>query len=91
MTIARWTDERLDQLADDVDNLRGSVADLRATAEIMLQTQIQHQQNFEVVVSEIRDIKAEIRDIKAEIRGLQLENRRILEEMRGIEPDKQSE
>lgn len=84
MTITRWTDERLDQLADDVDNLRGSVADLRATAEIMLQTQIQHQQNFEVVVSEIRDIKADIR-------GLQLENRCILEEMRGIEPDNRSE
>lgn len=43
MIITRWTDQRLDQLADDVDNLRGSVADLRATAEIMLQTQTQHQ------------------------------------------------
>ena len=76
MTIKRWTDESLDQLAEDVDNLRASTADLRTTAEIMLQTQMQYQQNFEIVVNEIQIIKADIK-------GLQLENRRMLEELRG--------
>ena len=76
MTIKRWTDESLDQLAEDVNNLRASTADLRTTAEIMLQTQMQYQQNFEIVVNEIQVIKADIK-------GLQLENRRMLEELRG--------
>lgn len=80
MIIEHWTDDRLDQLADDVDNLRVSVADLRATAEIMLQTQLQHQRNFEIVVTEIRDIRADIQ-------GLQLENRRMLEELRDKRDD----
>ena len=76
MTIKRWTDESLDQLTEDVDNLRASTADLRTAAEIMLQTQMQYQQNFEIVVNEIQIIKADIK-------GLQLENRRMLEELRG--------
>lgn len=80
MTTEHWTDERLNRLADDVDNLRASVADLRTTAEIMLQTQMQHQRNFEVVVNEIRDIRADIQ-------GLQIENRRMLEELRGRRED----
>lgn len=80
MTTERWTDERLNRLADDVDNLRASVADLCTTAEIMLQTQMQHQRNFEVVVNEIRDIRADIQ-------GLQIENRRMLEELRGRRED----
>lgn len=80
MTTEQWTDDRLNRLADDVDNLRASVADLRTTAEIMLQTQMQHQRNFEVVVNEIRDIRADIQ-------GLQIENRRMLEELRGRRED----
>ena len=80
MTTEQWTDERLNRLADDVDNLRASVADLRTTAEIMLQTQMQHQRNFEVVVNEIRDIRADIQ-------GLQIENRRMLEGLRGRRED----
>ena len=90
MTIEQWTDERLDQLAEDVDDLRASTADLRTTAEIMLQTLTQHQQNFDIVVNEIKDTQQnfdivvnEIKDIKADIKGLQLENRRMLEELRG--------
>ena len=90
MTIERWTDERLDQLAEDVDNLRASTADLRTTAEIMLQPLTQHQQNFEIVVNELKDnqqnfeiVVNEIKDIRADIKGLQLDNRRMLEELRG--------
>lgn len=84
MTVERWTDDRLDQLALDVDNLRASIADLRATAEITLQTVVLQQQsieasqrNFEIIASQIR--------------GLQLENRRMLQEMRGLPPDEPDE
>lgn len=84
MTVERWTDDRLDQLALDVDNLRASIADLRATAEITLQPVVLQQQsieasqrNFEIIASQIR--------------GLQLENRRMLQEMRGLPPDEPDE
>ncbi len=80
MAIERWTDERLDQLATDVDGLRASTTELRVTAESLLQTVVLQQQsieasqrNFEVIASQIR--------------GLQLENRRMLQEMRGLPPD----
>lgn len=79
MTTTKWTDERLDQLADDVRGNTTAVADLRATAEALLQTVTIYQSNFEVIIGEIQDIKTEIR-------GLQLENRRMLEELRGDEP-----
>lgn len=87
MVVKRWTDERLDQLADDVDSLRTSVADLRATAEIMLQTQLQHQRNFEVSQRNFETIQRSIETMQGEIRGLQLENRRMLEELRGRRDD----
>lgn len=84
MTIERWTDDRLDQLANDVDNLRASTTNLRATAEALLQTVVLQQEsieasqrNFEIIASQIR--------------GLQLENRRMLQEMRGLPPDEPDE
>ena len=79
MTTTKWTDERLDKLADDVRGNTTAVTDLRATAEALLQTVTIYQSNFEVIIGEIQDIKTEIR-------GLQLENRRMLEELRGDEP-----
>ncbi len=84
MVVERWTDDRLDQLANDVDGLRTSTTELRATAEALLQTVVLQQQsieasqrNFEVIASQIR--------------GLQLENRRMLQEMRGLPPDEPDE
>lgn len=79
MTTAQWTDERLDQLANDVRGNTTAITDLRGTAEALLQTMTIYQSNFEVIVGEIQVINAEIR-------GLQLENRRMLEELRGDEP-----
>ena len=77
MTVERWTDDRLDQLAN-------SVSGLQSTAEALLQTVVLHQEsieasqrNFEVIASQIR--------------GLQLENRRMLQEMRGLPPDEPDE
>ncbi len=68
MAIERWTDERLDQLATDVSNLRVTAEALLATAQLHQQSLEASQRNFEAISSEIR--------------GLQLENRRMLEELR---------
>lgn len=76
MTVERWTDDKLDQLASTVSDLSTSVTEVRVTAEALLQTVVIHQSNFETLV-------AEIRDIKTEIRGLQTENRRILDHLFG--------
>lgn len=46
-----------------------AITDLRATSEALLQTVNQHQENFEVLVQEIR--------------GLRTENRRILDHLFG--------
>ena len=54
MTTERWTDERIDRLADSVaelhtsvTELRGSVTELRITTEALLQTAVLHQQSIE--------------------------------------------
>ena len=47
-----------------ISDLRASTSDLRSAAELLLQTVNQHQENFELLVQEIR--------------GLRTENRRIL-------------
>lgn len=43
--------------------LRTSVRELTSTAESVLQTLTQHQENFLVLVTEIRDIRTDIRRI----------------------------
>jgi len=86
MTTTKWTDERLDKLADDVRGNTTAITELRATAELLLSTATLHQNNLEVSQRNFEVIIGEIQVIKAEIRGLQLENRRMLEELRGDEP-----
>ncbi|WP_009631041.1 hypothetical protein [Synechocystis sp. PCC 7509] len=90
MAIERWTDERLDNLASTVSELRTSTSELstsvtelrvsatetRLTAEALLQTVVIHQSNFETLVTEIRDIKSELR-------GLRTETHRILDHLFG--------
>ena len=87
MAIERWTDERLDQLANTVSDLTTSVSDLsrtvtevRITSETLLQTAIIHQQGLE---TSQRNFEA----IVTEIRGLQTENRRILDHLFGEQPN----
>ena len=77
MIIERWTDTRLDRLADAVESNTRNI-------DILVGIATGQQQRFETVLGEIRDIKAEIRDIKAEIRGLQTENRHILDRLFGL-------
>jgi len=67
MPVERWNDERLDELAT-------SVADLRSAAGSLLETAIIHQRNFEAIVTRIDQMQSEIR-------GLQTENRRILDRL----------
>jgi hypothetical protein len=73
MTTERWTDEMLDRLVGAV-NVLAEVSernnrDIQALVNI---SQI-HQQNIELVVTDIREMQAEVR-------GLQTENRRILDQ-----------
>lgn len=69
MTIERWTDDRLDQLANAVESNNRNIDILVGIATVQ-------QQRFAAVLDEIRDIKVEIR-------GLQTENRRILDRLFG--------
>lgn len=55
-----------------------AITELRIVADSLLQTVDQHQDNFEILVQEIREIRAEIR-------GLKLETRRILNHLFGQE------
>lgn len=65
----------------DISSLGQSVTRLTNVAE-------QHQQNFEVILTELqrqslemREIHVEVREIQIEVRGLQTENRRILDQL----------
>lgn len=76
MTIERWTDDRLDQLADAVDGLREQSELNNRNVDILVGIVAVHQERFAVVLDELRDIKVEIR-------GLQTKNRRILDRLFG--------
>ncbi|KAM3115576.1 hypothetical protein [Phormidesmis sp. 146-33] len=66
--------QRQEITRSQIDSQVSVVAELRTTAKLLLQVVNQHQQNFEVIT-------AEIREIRGEIRGLQTENRRILDRL----------
>ena len=53
-----------------------ALIDMRLAVSSLIETSNQFQRNFEVIVSEIKDIKQEVR-------GLQVENRRILDHLFG--------
>jgi hypothetical protein len=68
----RWTDDMLDRLVGAVNTL--AVVSERNNSDIQALLNISqiHQQNIELVVTDIREMQAEVR-------GLQTENRRILD------------
>jgi ABC-type transporter Mla subunit MlaD len=81
MTTERWTDDMLDRLVESINTLADvserdaeGVNRLSNIAERHQQTLEMHQQNFNAVIGEIREIQAEVR-------GLQTENRRILDQL----------
>lgn len=74
--------DRLDRIETALDNQVTVNAELRATAEALLQTVIIHQQNFEAIITRFDTMQSEIR-------GLQTENRRILERLEHLENGEQ--
>ena len=57
MSIKRWTDEMLDELASSVDEIRDSVDGLRVTAQALLQVAAQNQRKMDQFDEEIELIK----------------------------------
>jgi ABC-type transporter Mla subunit MlaD len=81
MTTERWTDEMLDRLVGSINTLSDvaerntrDISELKSSADGLLNVAQIHQQNFEIVITEIREMQAEVR-------GLQTENRRILDQL----------
>lgn len=98
------TERRLDRIeaivernSQQIEKNTTAIIDLRVAVSSLIETSNQFQRNFEVIVSEIREIKGEIqiineeiRDIKLDIRGLQRENRRILDHLFGRQGNEES-
>ncbi len=81
MTTERWTDDMLDRLVGSINTLADvserntrDISALKSSVDGLLNVAQIHQQNFETVITEIREMQAEVR-------GLQTENRRILEQL----------
>ncbi len=88
MTTERWTDDMLDRLVGSVSNLidlseqnTRSISRLETSIESLVNVAQIHQQNFEVIFTELQRQGADIREMQAEVRGLQTENRRILDQL----------
>lgn len=77
------SDDRLNRL----ENLENQMIDIRMAVSALLETAAQHQQNFERLATEIRDIKVEIRDIKVEIRDLRSDMQVMNAEIRDLRAD----
>lgn len=74
MAIERWIDERLDRLASlaesnaqQIEANNRQILDLRSSIASLVRIVGQHQDNFEVML--------------AEVRGLRTENRRIFDQL----------
>ncbi|HEY9908076.1 MAG TPA: hypothetical protein V6D18_10810 [Thermosynechococcaceae cyanobacterium] len=74
MAIERWTDERLDELADQVQQTSYNV-ELLVGAINGLVTRMDADREI------ARTVQSDIRTMQTDIRGLQTENRRILERL----------
>jgi hypothetical protein len=88
MATERWTDDMLDRLVGSVSNLidlseqnTRSISRLETSVESLVNVAQIHQQNFEVIFTELQRQGADIQEMQAEVRGLQTENRRILDQL----------
>ncbi len=84
----RWTDERLDKLADTVNGLTGTVNGLTGTVNQLVTGMGQLNQRTETIalaVERMTDVQIQtlrvIEEMQQEVRGLQTENRRILDHL----------
>jgi methyl-accepting chemotaxis protein len=83
MTTERWTDERLDRLADTV----GQAADTVNQLILGMGQLNQRTETIALAVERMTDVQLQtfqvIEEMQAEVRGLQTENRRILDRLFG--------
>jgi methyl-accepting chemotaxis protein len=81
MTTERWTDERLDRLADAV----GQTADAVNQLITGIGQLNQRTETISLAVERMTDVQLQtfqvIEEMQAEVRGLQTENRRILDHL----------
>ncbi len=82
----------LERVSQQLDNqvvvnaeLRQSVGELTSSVNSLIGIANQHQENFMVLVTEIRDIRTDMREMQSEIRELQTESQRILGLIEGLE------
>ncbi len=93
MSTERWTDERLDRLADRIEGLlsqaekhdrliESNARVIQALANVSVEAREERQQLFQRMDQQqaiMLQQQEEIRKVGEEIRGLQTENRRILD------------
>ncbi len=79
MSVERWTDERLDLLAQLVESNNRQIESNSRTIQALANLAAEDRQERVEILQEIRDIKQEIREIQQEVRGLQTENQRMLD------------
>jgi len=87
----RWTDERLDRLAEKVDSFVFESSRLFAK---LGESQARNDAAIETLVSAMTNLARSqqeqwtaIREMQTEVRGLQVENRRILQRIFGLSDD----
>lgn len=68
MATERWTDERLDRLAADVEGNAAAIAEIRSVAESLLQVAQIHQQDIEVLSRDMQGLKLEVKRLVEELR-----------------------
>lgn len=64
----RWTNERLDRLATDVEGNTSGISELRSTAESLLQIAQIHQQDIEILSRDMQGLRLEVRRLVEELR-----------------------
>jgi methyl-accepting chemotaxis protein len=90
MTTERWTDERLDKLAETVVQTADTVGRTANTVNQLITGMNQLNQRTEMIalaVERMTDVQLQtfrvIEEMQAEVRGLQTENRRMLDHLFG--------
>lgn len=78
-------EETLDRVSQQIDNQVGVNAELRQSVNSMIQTANQHQENFMVIVAEIRNMHQNIEQMQSQIVDLREDTRAIREDMRIME------
>jgi methyl-accepting chemotaxis protein len=76
MTTERWTDERLDKMADTLNQTIEAIGQLGQRTEVIA-TAVERMTDVQLQTFRV------IEEMQAEVRGLQTENRRILDHLFG--------